>query len=101
MSTKGRLENNKKRKKMIEIYAKKRADLVSVMKDPNISQGEKFKTQLKLADLPRNSSKTRYRNRCAISGRGRGFIRYYGLSRIAFRELASKGMIPGVRKSSW
>ena len=70
-------------------------------KDKNISTEERFEARLKLAQLPRNSSKNRIRNRCLLTGRPRGVYRKFGLSRIAFRELASDGKLPGVVKSSW
>ena len=89
MPRKALIERDKKRKKMIKKYAEKRAEL-KAMGD---WEG--------LAQLPRNSSPTRWNNRCVETGRSRGYIRQFGLSRIAFREHASKGEIPGVTKSSW
>jgi len=78
-----------KRQKLIDRYAKKRAEL----KKAGDWEG--------LQKLPRNSSKIRLHNRCGITGRPKGYIRYFGISRIVFREMASKGMIPGVKKASW
>jgi small subunit ribosomal protein S14 len=69
--------------------------------DKTVTQEERFEAQLKLAEMPRNSSKTRIRNRCAMTGRPRGFYRKFKLSRIALRELASSGQIPGMVKASW
>lgn len=89
MSKKSVLERDEKRRKMIEKYAARRAEL----KAAGDSEG--------LAKLPRNSSPTRLKNRCAETGRPRGYMRQFGLSRIAFREHASRGEIPGVTKSSW
>ncbi len=89
MAKKSMLARNAKRQKMIEIYAAKRAEL----KAAGDLEG--------LAKLPKNSSPTRYKNRCAETGRPRGYMRQFGLSRIAFREHASRGEIPGVTKSSW
>ena len=83
------LARNTKRAKLIEKYAKKRAEL----KAAGDMEG--------LQNLPKNSSPSRYKNRCAITGRANGYLRDFGLSRIKFRELANQGMIPGVRKSSW
>jgi small subunit ribosomal protein S14 len=79
----------RKRKQMVDKYASKRAELKA--------KGD----YVGLQKLPRNASPVRLRNRCALSGRPRGYIRYFGISRIDFRELASKGMIPGVKKASW
>ena len=83
------LARNEKRRKLIEKYATKRAAL----KAAGDSEG--------LQNLPKNSSPSRFKNRCAITGRSRGYLRDFGLSRIKFRELANEGKIPGVRKSSW
>ena len=84
-----------KRKKMIEKYAEKRAELKK-----RIKQGDKEAADL-IQLLPKNSSPIRYRNRCSISGRPRGYMRQFGLSRINFREMASNGLIPGIKKASW
>ena len=82
-------------------YAAKRARLLAVANDDAQPQEERFAARLKLAELPRNSSKSRIRNRCELSGRSRGFYRKLKLSRIALRQLASRGQIPGMVKSSW
>jgi small subunit ribosomal protein S14 len=89
MAKKSMLAREAKRQRMIAKYAAKRAEL----KSAGDLEG--------LALLPRNSSPTRHKNRCAETGRGRGYMRQFGLSRIAFREHAAKGEIPGVTKSSW
>ncbi|PIR34124.1 MAG: 30S ribosomal protein S14 [Alphaproteobacteria bacterium CG11_big_fil_rev_8_21_14_0_20_44_7] len=94
-------EKNAKRARLIKKYAKKRADLKVKIKDSKISDEERFAAVLELEALPKNSSKVRYRNRCRLTGRPRGNYRLFGLSRIAFRELASEGQIPGIVKSSW
>ncbi len=95
------VERNKKRKRMVKSLAGKRAKLKAVIRDRNAPQEERFQAMLQLAELPRNSSRTRIRNRCALSGRPRGYYRKFNLSRIALRDLASRGELPGVVKSSW
>jgi small subunit ribosomal protein S14 len=92
---------DEKRKKLIAKYAEKRAELRKRLNDANLSVEEKFQIQEQFAKLPRNSCPTRLNRRCKISGRSRGYYRKFGISRIAFRELALKGQLPGVRKSSW
>ena len=95
------IERNKKRQRMVARYATKRAELKAIAKDESLSPEDRFNAWIKLAELPRNSSATRVRLRCQISGRGRGNYRKFRLSRIAMRELASQGQIPGMVKSSW
>ena len=95
------INNNKRKKKIIQSKKTARDQLLLVVKDRNIGFDEKIAAVHKLAEMPRNSSPTRYRNRCELSGRPRGFYRKFSLSRIALRELANSGMIPGVLKSSW
>ncbi len=95
------VERDKKRRKLVKQYATKRETLKATIKDMGKPAGERFQAMLALADLPRNSSKTRLRNRCALTGRPRAYYRKFGLSRIAVRELASSGQLPGVTKSSW
>lgn len=95
------IEREIKRKKLAKRYAGKRAELKAVIRDQNIPAEERFQAVLKLAELPRNSSKTRQRNRCALTGRPRSYYRKFNLSRIALRDLASRGELPGVTKSSW
>ena len=94
-------ERNKKRRKMAAKYAGKRAELKRQARDETLSLEERFQARLKLAELPRNSAPVRVRNRCAVSGRPRGYYRKLGLSRIALRELGAQGKIPGLVKSSW
>ena len=101
MAKKSVVERNKKRIRLAEKFAAKRAALKAVTKDESLSAEERFEAQLKLAQLPRNSSKVRIRLRCEISGRGRSNYRKFRMSRIALRELASHGKIPGMVKSSW
>ena len=95
------IEREIKRKKLANRYAGKRAELKAIIRDQNIPAEERFQAVLKLAELPRNSSKTRQRNRCALTGRPRSYYRKFNLSRIALRDLASRGELPGVTKSSW
>ena len=87
-------------KKVQKHYAL-RKELRAIIKNPNISDEEKDKAIIKLQKLPRSSSASRLTNRCAISGRPKGYMRKFGLSRITFRELALKGELPGVTKASW
>jgi small subunit ribosomal protein S14 len=86
---------------MSKAMAPRRARLKALARDRDAAPEDRFEAQLKLARMPRNSSATRIRNRCALSGRPRGYYRKFGLSRIAVRELASSGQIPGMVKSSW
>jgi len=95
------IENNNKRRKLVKKYASKRAGLKAIINNRELPIEERFKAQLQLAELPRNGAKIRVRNRCVVSGRPRGNYRKLGLSRIALRELGSKGLIPGLVKSSW
>ena len=95
------IERDKKRRKLVKSCAKKRASLKAIIKDREIAPEERFQAVLKLAEMPRNGSKVRVRNRCVLSGRPRAFYRKFNLSRIALRDLASRGELPGVTKSSW
>ena len=90
-----------RRQKMVAKYAMKRSELKLVAKDETLSVEERFKARLKLAKMPRNSSATRLHNRCLVTGRPKAFYRKLKMSRIALRDLASKGEIPGMVKSSW
>jgi small subunit ribosomal protein S14 len=92
---------DKRREKLIVKHAEKRAELRKRLKDPNVSMEEKMAIQEKFAKLPRNSCPTRLNRRCQISGRARGYYRKFRMSRIALRDLALRGQLPGVRKSSW
>jgi small subunit ribosomal protein S14 len=95
------IEKNKRRRKMVAQFADKRAELKRLAQDESLSLEERFQARLKLAELPRNSSAVRVRNRCEISGRPRGVYRKFKVSRIALRDLGSGGLIPGLVKSSW
>ena len=101
MAKKSSIEKNNRRARMAKQFAGKRAKLKAMAVDERLSPEDRFNARLKLADLPRNSSPTRIRNRCAITGRPRAVYRKFKLSRIAMRELASSGALPGVVKSSW
>ncbi len=101
MAKKGMIERDLKRRRMSKKYAAKRAALKSVLYDQEKDADERFMAALKLAELPRNSSATRIRNRCLVTGRPRAFYRKLKMSRIALRELGSQGKIPGLVKSSW
>jgi small subunit ribosomal protein S14 len=92
------IERNKRRRRMVKQYAPKRAKLKAVVLDQSLPMEERFAA---LSELPRNSSKVRIRNRCELTGRPRAVYRKFKLSRIAIRELASNGQIPGMTKSSW
>ena len=95
------VERNNKRKRLVTKFLAKRAALKEVVMSKEASLEERFEAQLKLAKLPRNSAKNRVRNRCELTGRPRSFYRKFKLSRIAVRQLASIGQIPGMIKSSW
>ena len=100
MAKKSAIERNKRRIRMVEKYAPRRAELKAVATDASRSMEDRMAARADLARLPKNSSPVRIRNRCALTGRPRAYIRFFGLSRIAFRDLALKGQLPGVRKGS-
>ena len=101
MAKKSAVERNKKRRRMAAKFASKRARLKAIASDHTLSMEERFQAHLRLAALPRNSAPNRIRNRCEVTGRPRGYYRKLGMSRIALRDLASLGQIPGMVKSSW
>ena len=101
MAKKSAIEKNEKRRRMVVKYADKRAELKAISKNEERPQEERFAARLALASLPRNSSRTRVRNRCELTGRPRGVYRKLKLSRIGLRDMASNGQIPGMVKSSW
>jgi len=101
MAKKSAVERDLKRRRLVAQYEAKRAALKAMAKDESLPQEERFAARLKLAALPRNSSATRTRNRCQLTGRPRGVYRKLKLSRIGLRDLASTGQIPGMVKSSW
>ncbi len=101
MAKTSQINRDNRRKKLIKQHAEKRAALRAKLKDPNVSIEEKLEVQEKFAKLPRNSCPTRLNRRCEVSGRSKSYYRKFGISRIALRELALRGQLPGVRKSSW
>jgi len=101
MAKKSSIEKNNKRRRLVAAYADRREKLKALARDKRQPQEARFEARLKLAQLPRNSSPTRIRNRCELSGRPRAYYRKFRMSRIALRELASQGQIPGMVKSSW
>jgi small subunit ribosomal protein S14 len=101
VAKKSSVEKNKRRKKLVLAYAKKRATLLELANDRTVSREEVFAARLKLAKIPRNASPTRLRSRCEVTGRPRAVYRKFKMSRIALREFGSQGLIPGLVKSSW
>ena len=101
MAKLSQVNRNKKREKMVAKYAAKRAALKATADDMSVAPEDRFAARLKLAELPRNSSKTRIHHRCEVSGRPRGYYRKLKMSRIALRDLANFGQIPGMTKASW
>jgi small subunit ribosomal protein S14 len=101
MAKKSSIEKNNRRRRLVKQYAGRRARLKQITEDLSLPVEERFAAQLKLAELPRNSSPTRVRNRCELTGRPRAYYRKLRMSRIALRELSSQGQIPGMTKSSW
>ena len=101
MAKKSSIEKNNRRRRLAKKYSGRRARLKEIAGDKTKPIEERFAASLKLAEMPRNSSPTRIRNRCEISGRPRAYYRKHKLSRIALRELGSKGLSPGLLKSSW
>lgn len=95
------INRNKKRRKMVEKYATKRAELEAVFNDVNRSEEERFAARLKFQALPRNSSPVRLRNRCQLTGRPRGVYRKFGLGRSKLRDFVMRGEVPGMTKASW
>lgn len=95
------VEREKKRAKLVAKYAEKREALREIIKNPESTDDERWDAQLKLQQLPRDSAKSRQRNRCALTGRPHGYYRKFGLSRNKLREAAMRGEIPGLVKASW
>jgi small subunit ribosomal protein S14 len=95
------INREKRRAKLVSKYAKKRAELKAIISNPDVSFEEQQAAMFQLQKLPRDSSPVRQRNRCAISGRPRGFYRKFGLGRNKLREAAMRGDVPGLRKASW
>ncbi len=101
MAKKSAIQKNSRRKRLVAKNANKRSALKATIKNRALSPEDRFAAQIKLSKLPRNGSKVRVRNRCEVTGRPRGFYRKFKMSRIALRDLASLGLVPGVTKSSW
>jgi small subunit ribosomal protein S14 len=101
MAKKSSIEKNNRRRRLANKFAGRRSRLKAITRDKDLPMEDRFAAALKLAELPRNSSRTRIRNRCEVTGRPRAFYRKLKMSRIAMRELGSKGLIPGLVKSSW
>ena len=101
MAKKSAIEKNKRRGRLVQKYAPKRARLLALANDKSLPLEEQFAARLKLAEMPRNSAAVRLRNRCEVSGRPRAYYRKFKMSRIALRELGSQGLVPGLTKSSW
>ncbi len=95
------IEKNNKRRKLVDLYAGKRKALKAIIMNQDLPLEDRFRAQLKLAAMPRNSARNRIRNRCEITGRPRAYYRKLKMSRIALRELGSLGLVPGLVKSSW
>lgn len=101
MAKKSQVARDKRRRKLHDQHQEKRAELTAIIKNPEASYDDRREAYRKLSNLPRNSSSTRLNNRCNLTGRSRGYLRKFGMSRIAFRQYALRGQIPGVTKSSW
>jgi len=101
MAKKSSIEKNNRRRKLAKKYSGRRSRLKAIARDKSVPTEERFAATLKLAQVPRNSSKTRIRNRCEVTGRPRAYYRKLKMSRIALRDLGSQGLIPGLVKSSW
>ena len=95
------VNKNERRKKLVKQYAPKYAKLKAIANDESRDETERLIARLKMAELPRNGNPTRIRNRCMLTGRPRAYYRKFGLARVMLRDLANKGMIPGLTKSSW
>jgi small subunit ribosomal protein S14 len=101
MAKKSAIEKNNRRRKLAKKYSGRRSRLKAIAQDKSLPMEERFAAALKLAQVPRNSSRTRIRNRCEVTGRPRAFYRKLKMSRIALRDLGSQGLVPGLLKSSW
>jgi len=101
MASKAKIATNEKKKKLVAKYAPLRKKLKAIISDPESSEEDRYEAVMKLQKLPRNSSPTRVRNRCQVTGRPRGYYRKFAMSRIALRDYGLSGQIPGLTKSSW
>ena len=101
MAKKSSVNKNEKRRALVARTAPKLAKLKAMANDQSLDDGERLIARLKMAELPRNGNPTRIRNRCALTGRPRAYYRKFGLARVMLRDLANRGLIPGLTKSSW
>ncbi len=101
MAKTSKVVKNNKRLETVGFYHERRKELLKVIKDPNSPYDEKREAQKKIAKMPRDASASRHRNRCEVTGRPRGTLRKFGMSRNTFRDLALKGELPGIKKASW
>ena len=101
MAKKSMIQKNDRRKALVAKYAVKRRELRALIKNPKTSEAARSAAQVAMRKMPRDASATRVRNRCSMTGRARAYVSTFGLSRIAFRDMALNGFIPGVRKASW
>jgi small subunit ribosomal protein S14 len=101
MARKSKIEKERKRAVLVERHAGRRDELKAIVRSPKSTPEERSAAQRELQHMPRDANPTRVRNRCVMSGRPRAYLRKFGLSRIAFREMALEGKLPGVRKASW
>lgn len=101
MAKKSLINREQKRRDLVAKFATKRAALIATINDSSLSDEDRFAARLKLQQLPRNASPVRVRNRCLLTGRPRGVFRKFGLGRIKLREIAMRGEVPGMTKSSW
>lgn len=101
MAKTSKIKKNEQREALVAKYAARRQELKAIIKNPKTSADDRAEAYVALRKLPRDSSKVRIRNRCAMTGRPRAYLRQFGLARIAFRDMALAGFIPGVRKASW
>src|SRR5690348_2917139 len=101
MAKTSKIKKNQQRREIVARYAARRAELKAIIKNPTSSEEQRAEAYAALRKMPRDASATRIRNRCEMSGRPRAYLRQFGLARIAFRDMALAGLIPGVRKASW
>lgn len=101
MAKTSKIAKNNRRAVLVARYADRRAELIKIIKDPDASYEDKREAYASIAKMPRDASATRYRNRCNVTGRPRAYFRKFGLSRIALRDMAHRGELPGIRKASW
>ena len=101
MAKTSKIKKNEQRREIVARYAARRQELKAIIKNPTSSEDQRAEAYASLRKMPREASPVRIRNRCEMSGRPRAYLRQFGLARIAFRDMALAGLIPGVRKASW